>query len=33
MHDHSLNLGIALAGLVVAIAALIFQVMAFRRDK
>jgi hypothetical protein len=33
MHGHSISTGIALAGLIIAILALIFQVLLYRRDK
>jgi multisubunit Na+/H+ antiporter MnhB subunit len=33
MHGHSISTGIAFAGLVVGIVALIFQVLAYRREK
>ena len=33
MHGHSLSTGVAIAGLIVAVLALVFQVLAFRRDK
>jgi uncharacterized integral membrane protein len=33
MHGHSISTGIALAGLIVAVLALIFQVLSYRRDK
>jgi hypothetical protein len=33
MHGQSLATGLALAGLIVAVLALVFQVLAYRRDK
>jgi len=33
MHGHSLSLGIAAAGLIVAVVTLVFQVMGYRREK
>jgi hypothetical protein len=33
MHGHSVSTGIALAGLIIAVIALVFQVLLYRRDK
>jgi hypothetical protein len=33
MHGHAISSGLALAGLIVAVIALIFQVLAYRRGK
>jgi len=33
MHGHSISAGLALAGLIVAVVALVFQVLSYRRDK
>jgi hypothetical protein len=33
MHGHAISSGVALAGLIVAVIALVFQVLSYRRDK